>query len=462
MAEPGTDEAATASRPAGMRAFTLIWAGQLVSFLGSGMTLFALIFWAWQLSGSATVLALMAFFSFAPGIIFTPFAGALVDRWNRRLVMMLSDMAAALATGILLALFVSDLLQIWHLYVLGAFAGVFGSFQFPAFSAAITLMIPKKQYTRASGMLSLAGSVSAIFAPPLAAALLVFAGIAVIFVIDLATFAVALGTLLIVHIPQPKESAVGREARGSLWKDAAYGFNYVRKRPSLLGLLLVFSVLNLIFNLAFVLLAPMILARTGDDVLILGSVTPFFGAGSVVGSVLLIAWGGPKRRIHGILLGVFFSSLLGTVLMGLGREVLVWAVAAFFSSFFIPIANGSSQAIWQSKVEPDVQGRVFAARGFIAQATAPVGMILAGVLSDFVFEPAMQAGGALEGVLGGIFGTGPGSGMAVLFVVTGVLGVASSLGGYAFKSVRDVETILPDFDAGLAEAPDEPSTAEGK
>ena len=430
-----------------MTGFTIVWLGQVVSLLGTAMTGFALTIWAWQVTEQATALALVGFFTFGPTVLLSPVAGALVDRWNRKLVMMLSDLGAGAATGVTLALYLSGGLEVWHLYVLGAWTGAFGAFQFPAYSAAVSTMLPKTQYARASGMLSLAESASAIAAPVLAGVLLAVIGIGGIMVIDIVTFTVALLALLWVAIPQPDASDEGRGSRGSLFKESLYGFRYIVKRPSLLGLQLVFTAINLIATFGFIVLAPMILARTGNDELMLGSVQSALGVGGVAGGILLSVWGGPKRRVHGVLLGMAASSLLGATLLGVGQTLPLWLVAAFFSAFFIPILNGSNQAIWQAKVAPDVQGKVFAARRLIAQLSAPVAMLLAGPLADAVFEPAMMPGGALATLLGPLVGTGPGAGMGLMFVLSGVAGTLVGFGGYLFPAIRRVETLVPDHDA---------------
>ena len=430
-------------RPTGMLAFTIVWIGQVISLLGTAMTGFALTIWAWQITGQATALALVGFFTFAPTLLVTPFAGALVDRWNRKFVMMLSDLAAILSTIVVLLLFWTGNLQIWHLYVTGAFSGAFGAFQFPAYSAAVTTMVSKEQYGRASGMLSMAQFGSNIFAPVMAAILLGVLGIVGVLAIDVFTFLIAIGALLVVHVPQPVVTQEGQKSRGSLWKESVYGFRYIRERPGLFALLLVFFCVNLLAPFAFTLLSPMVLARTGNDATALGIVQSAIGIGGLVGGIVLSIWGGPKRRIHGILIGLILATL-GILLIGLGRSPLIWALAAFFTVFFVPILNGSSQAIWQTKVAPDVQGRVFAARGVIAQIGAPVAMLLAGPLADRVFEPAMMPGGSWAPMFGWLVGNGPGAGMSLMFVIAGALGMLVGLGGYAIPIVRNVEEILPD------------------
>jgi hypothetical protein len=191
----------------------------------------------------------------------------------------------------------------------------------------------------------------------------------------------------------------------------------------------------------------MVLAQTGSDQVALGGVQAILGVGGVVGGLLLSVWGGPKRRVHGVLLGMTLSSVLGELVLGLGNGPLVWGIGAFFSSFFIPIINGSNQAIWQAKVAPDVQGRVFSARRLIAQLSWPLATLLAGPMADFLFEPAMAVGGPLANSFGGLVGTGAGAGMSLMFVVTGLMGMVVGLGGYAVPAIRNAEEILPDHDA---------------
>ena len=433
-------------RPTGMRGFTIVWAGQLVSLLGTGMTQFAITIWAWQTTGIATTLALIGFFTAVPQILTSPLAGAIVDRYDRKHVMILSDLAAGLATATLLVLHSGGHLQIWHLYVISAFSGAFGAFQFPAYSATVSTMLPKEQYGRASGMIALAEAASGIVAPISAGILLSVMGIGGIMVIDILTFIVAIGALLVTYIPQPHLEETAKAERGSIWEDSVFGFKYIFKRPGLLGLLTVFLLMNFILSFSFTLFAPMILARTGDDTFILGAVQSAFGVGGIVGGILMSAWGGPKKKINGVIFGMAIVSII-TSFFGIGRNMTLWAPTAFLVMAFLPILNGSSQAIWQSKVPPEMQGRVFATRSLIARVASPLSMAITGPLADWIFEPAMMSGGSLVPVFGWLVGTGPGAGIAVLFVVMGVFGSITSLAGYSLRSIRDLETLIPDHDA---------------
>lgn len=449
----------------GLSAFILVAIGQMISLLGSGMTQFGLAIWIFQQSGKATDFSLLAVTGFAPIVIFSPIAGALVDRWNRKFVMMISDLAAGLTTVAVFILFSTGNLEIWHLYVTNFFAGVFQAFQWPAYSAAITMMVPKEQYGRANGIVAIAGPASNIFAPILAAALLSRIGLEGIMLIDILTFSTAIGALLLVYVPQPKETEEGKQSRGSLTSESLFGFRYIFSRPSLLGLQLMFFYVNFVGSIGLTLQIPLILASTGNNEDVLATVMSAGSIGGLLGGILLSAWGGPKRRIHGVLGGMALTGAFYHLLMGFGHNlgsqltmtflgatgaVLIWSIANFSSPFIITILNGSNQAIWQAKVPPDLQGRVFSARRWIAQITAPLGMLVAGPLADQIFEPAMSQTSALSSLFGPLVGTGPGTGMALIFIFTGSLAIVGALSGYLFPIIRNVEDIMPDHDAQIS------------
>ena len=444
----------SSKRPTGMFGFTIVWIGQIVSLLGTSMTGFAMTIWAYEKTNSATALALVGFFFVAPMLIVSPFAGALVDRHNRKLMMMVSDIASGIATLIILILFVTGKLQIWHLFITSAFQGIFQSFQWPAYSAAISTMIPKQHYGRANGMLSLADTASNIFAPILAGSLLGIIGVPGILLIDLATFIFAIGALLFVHIPQPRITEEGRQAQGNIFKEAGFGFRYILSRPPLLALQLVFLTGNFFIGIPGAVQAAMILANTGSSEKALAYVNSAGAIGGVVGGLVMSAWGGPKRRVHAVLMGWFVASILGRILMGFAHSIPVWAVATFLGVFFVPIINGSNQAIWQAKVPPDLQGKVFSIRRLIAWFVTPLAMLIAGPISDRLLEPAMRDPHSLLGMsLGPLVGTGPGRGMALLFIIGGGLAALVGISGYAFRILREVDTLLPDHDT-LPSAPD--------
>jgi len=263
--------------------------------------------------------------------------------------------------------------------------------------------------------------------------------------VDVTTFVFAIGSLLIVFIPQPPRTEEGKQAQGNILKEATFGFKYIFARPSLLGLQLVFFFGNLFAGIGFTVLTPMVLARTGSDSTALGTVMSAGAIGGVVGGMLMSAWGGFKRRAHGVLAGWIVMSIF-SIWLGWGQGLAVWIPAMVLSFIFGPIINGSNQAIWQAKIAPDVQGRVFSARRLIAWLTNPITPLIAGLAADFVLEPGMKAGGGLTGAFGWLVGVGPGAGMALLLIVTSLGSLLVGVAGYLVPAVRDAETVLPDHE----------------
>ena len=438
-------EETTAKRPSGMFGFTIVWIGQIVSVLASAMSQFGLTIFMFQKTESATALGLMQVFFIIPFLLISPVAGVMVDRHNRKMMMMVSDLGAGIATIVILVFQWLGILEFWHLYFASIIYGLGMAFQWPAYSAAITTMVPKEQYGRANGMMSLIEAGPGVIAPLLAGALLPFIGLTGILLFDVATFLLAIGALMLVHVPQPPRTEEGEKGKGSIWKEAAYGFKYIFARPSLLGLQMIFFVGNLFAGIGFTLLAPMVLSRTANDSLMLGSVQTAGAVGGFIGGIIMSAWGGFKRRVHGVLLGWMISGL-GMSIVGLVGGLPIWITGIIVTSLVGPLVNASNQAIWQAKVAPDVQGRVFSARRLIAWFTNPISPIIAGTLADFVLEPQMRVTSSLSQTFGWLVGTGPGAGMGLIIFFCGFGGILAGLAGYFIPAIHNAETILLDHD----------------
>jgi len=434
------------NRFTGMFGFTVVWLGQIISVLASSMSQFALTLFMFQATHSATAMGLMQVFYSVPFLLVSPLAGVMVDRYNRKAMMMVSDLGAGLATVCILVLQALGILQFWHLYVTAVIYGLGTAFQWPAYSAAISSMIPKEQLGRANGMMSLIEAGPGVVAPLLAGALLPLIKLTGILFFDVATFILAIGVLLIVHVPQPARTEEGMQASGGILKEAAYGFKYIFARPSLLGLQLIFFAGNFFMGIGFALLAPMVLSRSGNNSLMFGSVETAGAVAGLVGGVIMSAWGGFKRRVHGVLFGWMISGL-GMAIIGLTGGLPIWIFGIALCSIIGPLVNGSNQAIWQSKVAPDLQGRVFSSRRLIAWITNPISPIIGGVLADYLLEPAARAGTGLPATFAWLVGTGSGSGMGLLIVFCGILAVFVGLAGYFVPAIYHAETILPDHDA---------------
>lgn len=430
----------------GMKTFTIIWFGQFVSLVGTSMTRFALLIWLFEETNRATDVALLGFFSFVPYVLVSPIAGVWVDRFDRRRIMLLADLGAGIMTIGLLVLLSSGRLETWHLFIAEALTGVFEAFQIPAYIASTTLLIPKKQYARAGGMRSLASSASQITGPVLGGALLGFIGLQGVMGLDILTFLIAMITLFIVRIPRPAAAEEDQE-RKNTWQEIRLGWRYIWQRPGLRGLLAIYSGINFFAALTyFAILPTLVLTRNNGDELALATVQGALGLGGVVGSIVLSVWGGPRRQIHGVLAGAAVSFWTGDLLFAIGRSVPVLAFAAFSAAFFVPFIIAGQRAIWQMKVPPNLQGRVFSVQSMIQTASMPLGYLIAGPLADRIMEPAMAAGGVLVPWFGWLVGHEPGAGMGVMFLGTAVCGTAISIAGYLFRPIRNVEIDLPDHD----------------
>ncbi|HEX5759080.1 MAG TPA: MFS transporter [Thermoanaerobaculia bacterium] len=437
----GEAAAESSVAPRGFTAFATVLFGQVVSMLGSGLTGFALGVWVYQRTGSATRFALVTLCAMLPVVALSPVAGALVDRWDRRKAMLVGDSGSALATLALAGLAWSGRLELWHVYPLLAAGSSFAALQWPAFSAATTLLVPRRHLARAGGMTQLGVAAAQILAPLLAGALVGAVGLRGVVLLDFASFLVALLTLALVRFPPPPLTAEGRAAHGSLLAEARQGWLYIRRRPGLRAMLLLLAAANFSLAILQVLVTPLVLGFASVEVL--GVVLGVAGCGMLAGSLAMSVWGGPRRRVHGIL-GALLGQGLILLVGGLRPNAALVAAAAFVFLFATPIGEACSQAIWQSKVAPDLQGRVFAVRRMVAWSTLPLGYLLAGPLADHVFVPLLLPGGPLADSVGRAIGVGPGRGIALLFLVLGLLVLATVAVAARQPRLLHVETELPD------------------
>ncbi len=429
-----------------MTGLMIVLGGQAVSILASGMTGFALAIWVFQKTSSATSLGIMTSAFTLPYLLIIPLAGVMVDRYNRKLMMMISDLAAGLGSLAILVLLAGNNLQVWHFYIINIIIGLGNAFQWPAYSAAITTMVPKEQYGRANGMVSFVQAGPQAVAPLLAGALMPLIGLKGILLIDIATFLLAIGALLLVEVPPPVRTEEGSLGSGNILHEAAYGFKYIFKRPSLLGFVIMLFFANVFLGFPNAVTVPLILSRTGNSSIVLGAVQTAGTIAWTAGSLIMSVWGGPKRRLNGVLLGWIVYCLAGNVIFGLGRGLGNWIPSILVAGIGSSIGVATSQALLQAKVAPDVQGRVFSARRLLTWFPDAFTPILGGLLADRVMEPAMKSGGWLSILFGWMSGTDAGAGMSVIMVVSGFLTILTLLGGFIFPGIRNMETILPDHD----------------
>lgn len=361
--------------------FFIIWGGQAFSLLGSQLVQFALIWYLTQQTGSATVLAIASFVGLLPPTLFGPLAGTLVDRWPRRWVMVGADTLVMGATLLLLGLFASGRVEIWHIYLILFIRALGGAFHVPAMQASTSLMVPAQHLTRIAGLNQMLNGGLNILAAPLGAVLVQSLTMPQILLIDALTALLAIGPLLVLRVPQPP--AGDSPKTGSVMNEMKAGFRYVWQWPGLRMLIAIALVLNFIFTPAFSLLPLLVTTHFKGDALQLGSLNAAFGAGVLLGGLLLGVWGGFQRRI--------MTSLMGLLILGISVLLFSFVPAGFFplavGCLFIfgigqPVTNGPIFAILQAVVAPDMQGRVFTVLGSLAGGMAPIGLLLIGPLAD--------------------------------------------------------------------------------
>ncbi|MEA4907476.1 MAG: MFS transporter, partial [Anaerolineaceae bacterium] len=431
-----------------MATFLVVWLGQLVSTLGSGLTQFALGLWVYQSTTSVTAYALSTLAALLPRLLLAPLAGPLVDRWDRRLTMLLSDLGAGLCTLATAALLYQQRLELGTLYALIALSAAFNTFQKPAYSASVVLMAPQQHLGRANGLIQLAQAVSELFAPLLAGVLVMTIQLWGVILIDCVTFLFASFTLLWVRIPRPARPG-GAAPAGvhSILQEARQGWGFIAAQPGLLALLGFTAVFNFVWGMVGALVTPLALSFTDPGGL--GLLLTAAGAGMLAGSLAMSAWGGPRRRVAGILTAELASGVCFW-LIGIRPDLLLVSLGAFCAHTTIAVIAGSGRTLWQTRVPANMQGRVFAFQEMLAGSMAPLALLAAGPLAEKVFTPLLLPGGALAASLGQVMGAGPGRGVGLMFLALGSLKILSATAGLLYPRLRRLEEELPDLSAESA------------
>ncbi len=438
--------------PKGMRTFLIILIGELISMVGSGLTGFAMGVWIFSETGKATPFAITILFANLPQILLAPLAGSLADRWNRRLIMIIADTGAALTTLMAVFLLSAGKLEVWTIYIIAGVSSAFGAFQETSFQASVVSLVSKKDLPRANGLAQTTQAVSMLVTPVLAGVLFGVIGLQGVMTIDFITFFAAITALLIVRIPQPKIEANGKEKQNA-WTDTKLGWNYVRTRSGLLGLMFFFMMVNFMLNFSSVLTGPLVLST--HNAAMLGTVQTFGGVGMLVGSLAVSIFGVPGKKVP-TLLGAITLTALGLGLAGFRDSIVLICAAFFLIMVTIPLASSSSQSIFQVKVPENMQGRVFAIRTVFARLMMPLAFLISGPLADNIFEPMMLEGGVLaQSFIGNLIGVGPGRGIGLMYLIGMVGTMLSIIITLLNPRVMNVETELPDVIQESA-AEDEP------
>jgi MFS transporter, DHA3 family, macrolide efflux protein len=424
-----------------MQTFIIIICGQLVSNLGSRLTDFGLGVWIFQETHSATSFALSILISALPRIVLAPFIGALVDRWDRRKIMIISDTILAGRTLAVLLILLFGRLSIWQIYVMNAVGSVFESFHGLSWSASTTLLVPKKHLARVNGITQVFGSGTSMLAPALAGVLFVLVGMKGIAAIDLISWAFAVVPLLFVRIPAPAKRKVALESPTVL-KEVAEGWKYIIKLKGMLFLLLAYSAIGFFGITTEVLRGPYVLYSHGPAEY--GIIESVVSIGTLVGGLLLAIIGNPKNAIPIILFSEFLTCVF-SILMGAIPAYWVLLVSVFLYYLAISYCDGTIVALWQRKIPPELQGRVFALKDTLTMSLMPLGILCFSPLAEFWMEPNLLPGGAWASNIGRIIGVGKGRGIGFLFIASGLISVIVVALAVANRKVRRIEAEIQDF-----------------
>lgn len=430
-----------------MQIFLTIWVGQLVSLFGSKLSEFAFAFWilekTYQETGTITQFALTILFIYLPKVLVSPIAGVLVDRWNRRQAMIMSDAVSGLITIVAMGLVFTDSLQVWHIYVAVIISSTFNAFQLPAYTAAIAQLVPKEKLSRANGMVQASEAIAKIAAPFVAGLLMKLIRLEGILIVDCLTFLFALITLTSVSFPKFKPTAMAKKKIiGQIGREMISGWHYIAVRPGLLWLLSFIAISYFTSGMLEVVLWPLLYQPGSTEQL--GLVLSIGGCGMLVGSVLMSVWQGPANRVTTILGFVFFQGII-VFLGGLRVSLLVLAIGIFGYLFSLPIIVSCNQAIWQSKIPINLQGRIFALQQAVERSLGICAYLIAGPLVDNVLNPLMASDGLLAHSIGKIIGVGFGQGIALLLILLGIFNIAATAIASREPRLRYLEAELPDM-----------------
>lgn len=404
-----------------IRNFALLFGGQTISQLGTNMTGLALVIWIYTKSGQAMASSLLAVCGSVPYLIVSLAGGAVVDHANKKKVMLICDLAAALGSVIILGCYMGGVLNLWILCAVNAVSGLMNAFQKPASQVAVSLLIAPRDYARIGGVQSVVNAAAGILTPIFAAGLLSVGGLGLVIVIDLGTFLPAFVTLLLfVRIPDIVTENRGTRQMAQSMKEAV---GFLKTNQGILLLMIMYGVLELMGAVSFdSMYAPLLLARTGGDEMAVGTVSAFMAAGCLAASVMLTVMKQPKRNLPVMYLGSFLC-LTGITLFGMGRNLFQWCAIVFFGCFGAPVYSTYQTVILRKKVDASMQGRIFALQGMITGMLSPVGYLAGALLADRVCEPFMQKNGRIQSLLSVAVGRGNGAGTGMIFVMAGLTGI---------------------------------------
>jgi MFS family permease len=425
-----------------LRTFYILTITQVLSIIGSAMTNVAIGIRVFNDTNDSTPLMLASFFSALPLMIGGSFAGVFTDRWNRRLILIATDMGQAIGTGLLLFSFLTGAFQLWHLYVVSLMTGALGMLQRPAMEASVTMLVPNRHRDRANAIRQITGPAAGILAPVITGFVYAIIGVIGVMLVDLVTFVVAIFVVYLVEIPQPPKRDETDPQRVSIFAEFRAGFQFLWQRRVLFYLMVYAAFINFLLSGPMTLSTPYIITLTGSEKT-LGLLLGALNAGIVVGGVVMMILGGTHPRIHGIMLGLLFRAVW-LAIYGLVRTPSMLGLALFFIFFTNALVDASFMSILQVKVPPHMQGRIFALLFQMMYIANPTSLFFTGPLVDNVLEPAVDH--PRWRLFEPLVGSQPGSGMGLLMLIAGVLMFISTALIYVWPKTRSIETDLPDYE----------------
>ncbi len=417
--------------------YIIFWLSQAISQFGSSMTSFSLILWAYTQNGTAMTVSLMTFFNYVPYIIISLFAGTFVDTHSKKKIMLVADSIAAICSLSVLVLNTVNELQIWHIYLMNFIIGLTNAFQGPASSVVLGKVVPKEKITQVSGMNSFSSNLVAVMSPICAAALLGFGSLKLIIVIDLVSFLCAF--LILLFVMRIPGDIVTKNDKKNMFSGCKDGFLYLKYNHGIFIVIITMALLNFFSRLTYEnILSPMILMRSANDSMVLGTVNAIMGVGGILGGIIVSTGKIKANSAKMIYVSATLSFMFGDILMGIGRNGIVWSVAGLIASIPIPFINAGQMEIMYKNIPKDMQGRIFSIRNAIQFSTIPIAILIGGFLADCVFEPFMMLDNPMTRFLKIVVGEGAGSGMAVMFLCTGILGTLFSIIFYNRKDIHNL------------------------
>jgi MFS family permease len=421
------------------RNFILYWLGQSLSQVGTALTGFGLGVWVYQQTGAVTQLSLVFFITTLPGVLLTPFIGALVDRWNRRWIIFFSDLGGLLITFVLVLMLMTHQLEIWHTYISAFFTSLCGCFHFLAKGAALPMLVPKQHLSRANGLLHLSTAVSRIAAPIMAGFLISVIGLESLLWLDLGSYVIGLVSILFVTIPQPdtslKSSDISEKTK-SFFPEIAAGWQIISSSPGLVTLVALMSLHSFVDMLTDVLINPLILSFSTTQ--ILGIILSVGGIGMIIGSLSMSILNN-QNRVFSSLIGWSAVNGVGLIIVGLKPSVLTVSLGVFIWFLTLPFIFGTNQTIWQTFVDSSFHGRVLSLVGSVTGFAGALGTISASPLADILLEPSFVENHFLAHTVGQFFSIGKGRGIGFLISLEGMLILLVSIGLYAYTRYSHLE-----------------------